>query len=93
MGKPTMIRPSLARERLIALFVLGVLLLMPPFLGIFNRPLRVFGLPLLYVYLFGAWAGLIALVALVVERGDLEGEDGEARESAGEPDAGQRPEA
>jgi hypothetical protein len=30
----------------------------------------VLGVPLLYAYLFGAWALLIALVALVVERRD-----------------------
>jgi hypothetical protein len=29
---------------------------------------RWFGLPPLFLYLFGAWAGLIVLLALIVER-------------------------
>jgi hypothetical protein len=29
---------------------------------------RWFGLPPLFVYLFGAWAGLIVLLAVIVER-------------------------
>ena len=61
------------REHLTALFLLGVLLLVPPFLLVFNRPVQVLGLPLLYLYLFAAWAGLIALVAVVVRRIDLNG--------------------
>jgi hypothetical protein len=61
-------RPGIVAERLIALFLLGVLLFAQPFLGIFNVPARVFGIPLLYLYLFIAWAGLIAAIALIVER-------------------------
>ena len=62
-----MTRPGLTQERLIALFLLGVLLFTPPFLGIFNTPGRVLGMPILYVYLFGAWMLLILLVALAIE--------------------------
>jgi hypothetical protein len=64
------------REHLTALFLLGVLLLVPPFLLVFNRPVQVLGLPLLYLYLFAAWAGLIALVAVVVRRIDRDGAGG-----------------
>jgi hypothetical protein len=32
-------------------------------------PERLFGLPLLHVYLFCVWLGLIAAVAWIVERG------------------------
>jgi hypothetical protein len=65
-----MSRPGLTQERLVALFLLGVLLFTPPFLGIFNRPERVFGLPCLYLYLFAAWTLLIGLVAAAIESSD-----------------------
>ena len=60
--------PTRTRELLVALFLLAVLLLVPPLLIIFNRASRTFGIPTLYLYLFAVWTVLIALVALVVER-------------------------
>lgn len=63
-----MSRPGLTSERLIALFLLGALLFTPPFLGIFNQPDRILGIPVLYLYLFGAWLLLIVILAVVVER-------------------------
>ena len=36
-----MVRPKRTAERLMALFLLGVLLIFPPFLLVFNRPVRV----------------------------------------------------
>jgi hypothetical protein len=62
-----MSRPGLSQERLIGLFLLGVFLFAPPFLGVFNSPARVLGIPILYLYLFAAWTLLIVLVALVIE--------------------------
>ena len=62
--------PSRSRELLVALLLLGVLLLVPPLLTIFNQATRVLGVPMLYLYLFVVWAALIALVALTVERRD-----------------------
>ena len=56
-------RPSRTREFLTALFLLGVLLFAPPLLIVFNEPIRILGIPLLYFYLFAVWTGLIALVA------------------------------
>jgi hypothetical protein len=70
-----MLRHDRTREYLIALFVLGVLLLVPPFLLLFNRPLQVLGIPLLYLYLFAAWTGLIALGALIARRIDRDDTD------------------
>ena len=57
-------------ERLAGLFLLGCLLFNFPLLGLFNVKATVLGVPVAYAYLFGAWALLIALVALVVERRD-----------------------
>jgi hypothetical protein len=55
-------------ERLVALFVLGCLLLTYPLLALFNRTTSVLGIPLLYAYLFGAWAVLIGLMAWAARR-------------------------
>jgi hypothetical protein len=62
-----MIRPSIKGQRLVALFLLGVLLLNYPLLDLFSRPSHVLGVPALYVYVFAVWVLLIALMALVVE--------------------------
>ncbi len=56
------------RDRLIGLFLLAFLLLNPPLLLLFGRGGTLFGLPLLYLYLFGAWLALIAAVAWIAER-------------------------
>lgn len=60
--------PPLIGARLVALFILGGLLLNFPLLYLFSQPLTVAGVPLLFVYAFVAWAVLILLLALVVER-------------------------
>lgn len=62
-----MIRQGLTGERLWALFVLGLVLLLPPLINAFNKPLLICGIPLLYLYLFVVWGGLIALAALTIE--------------------------
>jgi hypothetical protein len=54
-------------QRLIALFVLGCLLFNYPVLSLFNVAGAVFGVPVLYAYLFVAWALLIMLMALAAE--------------------------
>jgi len=54
-------------QRLIALFVLGCLLFNYPILSLFNLPSEVFGVPVLYAYIFAAWTLLIALMAIAVE--------------------------
>jgi len=54
-------------QRLIALFVLGCLLFNYPVLSLFNLPAEVLGVPVLYAYIFAAWALLIVLMALAAE--------------------------
>ena len=63
-----MIKPNVKGQRLVALFLFGNLLFNYPLLALFNQHGTVFGIPLLYVYVFGAWALLIALLAYVVEK-------------------------
>ena len=55
-------------QRLVALFVLGCLLFSYPLLSLFNTGGTLWGIPLLYIYLFSAWGVLIALMVLVVEK-------------------------
>jgi hypothetical protein len=54
-------------KRLIAVFLLGLVTLNFPLLAIAEASRALFGLPPLLVYLFGVWAGLILLLALIVE--------------------------
>ena len=60
--------PASKVPRLVALFLLGLLLFNYPLLAVFDRAATMMGVPVLYVYVFCAWAALIALLALVVER-------------------------
>lgn len=62
-------RKGLAGQRMVAVFVGGLLLLNYPLLSLVDRPLTVFGLPLLHVYLFAVWAALVLIAAITVERG------------------------
>ena len=61
-------RPSIKGPRLVALFLLGLLLLNYPLLQLFERPGEILGIPLLYAYVFAVWALLIVLMALVLEK-------------------------
>ena len=54
-------------QRLIALFVLGCLLFNYPILSLFNVPAEIFGVPVLYAYIFAAWTLLVALMAFAAE--------------------------
>jgi hypothetical protein len=69
-------------ERSIALFLLGMVAFSPPLLVIFNVEAALFGIPLLYVYLFVAWAVLIALIAWAtpaIENGTASDAEGSGR--------------
>lgn len=54
-------------RRLVGLFLLGLLLFNYPLLYLFNRPMLVAGIPILYLYLFGVWT-LMVLLILVISR-------------------------
>ncbi len=59
-----MTRDSKINKRLVALFLLGCLLLNFPIISLFNLEILIFGLPLLYVYIFIIWCLIIGLTAL-----------------------------
>jgi uncharacterized membrane protein len=57
-------------QRLICLFLLGCGLFSYPLLAVFNVRGMVFGVPVLYAYLFAAWAAVIVLAARIMSRRD-----------------------
>jgi hypothetical protein len=63
-----MYRAVVKSQRLAAVFLLGMLLFNYPLMAVFNSSGQVFGIPVLYAYIFASWALLIALMALIVER-------------------------
>lgn len=63
-----MARPARRGQRLLALFLLGCLLFTYPIVALFNVRATVLGIPVLYGYLFSAWALLIVLAAVIMER-------------------------
>jgi hypothetical protein len=56
-------------QRFMALCMLGMVLFNYPILALFNVSGSLFGVPVLYAYLFIAWAALVALMAYVAESG------------------------
>ena len=63
-----MLDPESRAQRMIALCMFGCVLFNFPVLALFNVSQSVFGVPVLYAYIFIAWALLIALMAWVAEK-------------------------
>lgn len=63
-------RSTLTRQRLIGVFLAGVLLLYSPAMTLFDRASEWAGVPLSYLYLFGVWLLLVLLAAMTVETGN-----------------------
>jgi hypothetical protein len=49
-----------ARDAAILLPFLAAVLLLPPFILLFAVPVHVAGVPLIVIYIFGAWAAIVA---------------------------------
>ena len=60
---------GLRTQRLLALFFAGLALFNFPLLALLDRYLLVLSVPLFPAALFALWALLIALLALILERG------------------------
>jgi hypothetical protein len=56
-------------QHFIALCMFGMLLFNYPILALFNVPSTLFGIPVLYAYVFIAWGALIASMAYLAESG------------------------
>jgi len=65
-----MVTDTNRNKRLVGLFLMGYLLFNHPLLSLFNLPRTILGIPLLYVYIFGVWLLLIALMAIISSRGE-----------------------
>jgi len=61
-------RSNLTGQRLVAVFLFGCVMFNYPLIALFNKPGKVFEIPLLYFYIFALWALLIGLMAWVIER-------------------------
>jgi hypothetical protein len=55
-------------QRFVALCMLGVVLFNFPVLALFNVGGSIVGIPVLYAYIFAAWALVIALLCWLAER-------------------------
>lgn len=58
------------KDLLVALFALGVVLLSWPLLTIVNHPRAVLGVPVLVLYLFAVWGGIVAVLFWLTHRRD-----------------------
>lgn len=54
-------------ERLIGILAIGLVVLNYPLLSLFSKVKLLFGIPVLYFYIFAVWALFILCVALVLE--------------------------
>lgn len=66
---------KLVGQRLALVFLLGLVLLNDPVLSLFDKGVQVNGIPLIYLYLMGCWAALIALIGVTVAAGRAEGDE------------------
>jgi len=62
--KEVVIRRLKLKDTWVIFFVLGLIMMNYPFISIFNKPSRLFGIPLLYLYLLVGWAFSILVVYL-----------------------------
>jgi len=59
---------SIKNRRLVGVFLLGCVLFNYPLLSLFSTRVVLFGIPQLYLYVFCAWALLIALIIISIQR-------------------------
>ncbi|HEX5959394.1 MAG TPA: hypothetical protein VFY92_12170 [Hyphomicrobiaceae bacterium] len=57
-----------ARDAAVLLPVAGAVLLLPPFILVFAAPVLIAGIPLIVVYVFGAWVAIILGAWLLARR-------------------------
>ena len=62
-----MLHSVLTRQRLVGIFLTGMVLLYSPALTLFDRVLEWAGIPVSYLYLFGVWLLIVVLAAITVE--------------------------
>lgn len=60
------------QQRAIAITIFLVCLLNFPILSLFNKAVFIFGMPLVYVYVFCVWTIGIIIIALIAESKNVE---------------------
>jgi hypothetical protein len=55
-------------QRLAVVFVVGLLVFNYPLMSLASTDTTLFGIPVLYLYLFGSWALIVGTMALIIER-------------------------
>ncbi|ALG68463.1 hypothetical protein [Beggiatoa leptomitoformis] len=55
---------------LLSLLLFGTLLFIYPLLSLFSQAILIFGIPLLYIYLFIVWLIFIGFTALILHKTD-----------------------
>ncbi len=55
----------LRKSRMVALFILGVVLFNYPILSLFNHKLLILGIPVLYLFMFSVWLLFIVLIIYI----------------------------
>ncbi len=58
---------NIKNKRLFTLFLLGWLLFNGPILSLFNHEVFIFGIPLLYIFLFSVWGFVIISMILITK--------------------------
>lgn len=61
-------KDTLKSQYLWAVFFLGLFLMNYPVLSIYNIPQIIFGIPLLYLMVFGFWLLLILITYLIIRK-------------------------
>jgi hypothetical protein len=64
------VKPNIKGQRLIAAFLFGCLVFNYPILALFNQDGTVYGIPALFVYIFGIWLLLIVVMVIIIEMPD-----------------------
>lgn len=58
-------------ERLIVLLIIGFIFLNYPLLSLFSKVRLMFGIPVLYLYIFTVWTIFIVCMAVILEKKTL----------------------
>ena len=61
----TMTPGSLNGKRLVGIFIIGLVLFNYPILSLFNLKINLFGIPLIFLYLYSTWILLIGLIIFI----------------------------
>ncbi len=67
-------------ESWVIFFILGLIMMNFPFITIFDKPVVIFDIPLLYLYLQAGWIISIFVIYLFVKANNLHKGDGSTKE-------------